>query len=192
MTELSSIKASARRTAETLRDTCSKSSAGMGRVVSAHALLELGRIPPSGWVACYLAIRSEMDATPLMLALHGLGYNVCIPVVDDAGKPLLFRQWTPDATLERGAFGVKVPTAGEWVEPELMFVPLLAFDAQCYRLGYGGGYYDRTIAAIRGKSGARAIGLAYSRQLVQDVPRDSTDVQLDAVVTETGVLRPRT
>lgn len=190
MTDLSLLKASARKSAEAARNSCSKDRTGAARVVAAHALRELGRIPPSCWVAGYLPIKSEMDAKPLMLALHGLGCNICVPVVQGAEKPLLFRQWRPDSVLERGSFGVKVPATGDWVEPQVLIVPLLAFDPHCHRLGYGGGYYDRTIAGLGQTSSIRSVGLAWSGQLVNQIPRDEMDMQLDAVVTETGVFYP--
>ena len=95
-----------------------------------------------------------------MLALSGLGYRLCVPVVEAPRLPLAFRTWTPGAATERGAFGIEVPVEGAPAEPDLLLVPMLAFDARGHRLGYGGGFYDRTIA---GASGAAAAGGARVR-----------------------------
>jgi 5-formyltetrahydrofolate cyclo-ligase len=141
--------------------------------------------------SAYCRIRSEIDPMPLMLALLEAGFRLCVPVIDGRDLPLRFREWTPATRLEPGLFGARVPTAGDWLEPELLIVPLLAFDAAGRRLGYGGGYYDRTLARLRGRPGmVRAVGIAYAAQEMQAVPADETDQRLDAIVTEAGVVRP--
>lgn len=127
---------------------------------------------------------------PLMLALAGLGFEVAVPVIVGPARPLAFRSWRPGVAMEPGVFGVPVPVEGAEVFPDVLFVPMLAFDAQCHRLGYGGGYYDRTIAALKGRHPVRAFGLAYAGQGVAALPVEATDMRLDAVVTEAGVVRP--
>jgi len=141
-------------------------------------------------VSAYLPIGSELDPRPLMVSLHGLGFGLAVPVVGAKGQPLRFRAWLPAAALVRGPFGVQVPADGAWVEPDVLVVPLLAFDAAGYRLGYGAGFYDRTLAALRGRREVVALGFAYAAQQVAAVPREPTDARLDAVVTEAGVHRP--
>ncbi len=142
--------------------------------------------------SAYCRIRSEIDPMPLMLALVEAGFRLCVPVIDAREMPLRFREWTPATQLVPGPFGARVPAEGDWLEPELLIVPLLAFDAAGRRLGYGGGYYDRTLARLRGRPGmVRAVGLAYAAQEMQAVPADETDQRLDAIVTEAGVIRPR-
>ena len=89
-----------------------------------------------------------------------------------------------------GAFGIEVPVAGEPAEPDLVLVPMLAFDPRGHRLGYGGGFYDRTIAALRARRPLVALGLAYAGQAVPEVPAGGTDMRLDGIVTEAGVLWP--
>ncbi|MEM1344469.1 MAG: 5-formyltetrahydrofolate cyclo-ligase [Pseudomonadota bacterium] len=137
-------------------------------------------------IAAYRPIRTEIDPTPLMIALIEAGCRLSVPVIEGEGRPLAFREWTPGAPSMAGPFGAEVPEAGAWLTPDVVIAPLLAFDAGCWRLGYGGGYYDRTLARLD----ARAIGLAYAAQHVEAVPREPTDRRLDAVVTDAGVFRP--
>lgn len=143
-------------------------------------------------VSGYRPIRSELDPTPLMLALADFGCRLCVPVIEGRRLPLRFREWTPDTRMQPGPFGAQVPAAGEWLEPELLIVPLLAFDAAGRRLGYGGGFYDRTLARLRAKGDVLAAGFGYAAQEVDEVPADETDQLLDAVITEAGVGRPAT
>lgn len=139
----------------------------------------------------YRRIRSELDPTPLMLALALAGCRLCVPVIEGRGLPLSFREWTPASRMRPGPFGAQIPGEGDWLQPELLIVPLLAFDAAGRRLGYGGGFYDRTLARLRaGGAPVRAVGFGYAAQQVDEVPADATDQLLDAIVTEAGVLRP--
>lgn len=140
--------------------------------------------------SAYRRIRSELDPEPLMLALIEHGCRLCVPVIEAKGLPLKFREWTPGARMVPGPFGAQVPEAGDWLEPDLLVCPLLAFDGQGRRLGYGGGFYDRTIARLRAAGPARAVGFGYAAQQVDEVPADASDELLDAIVTEAGVIRP--
>lgn len=140
-------------------------------------------------IAGYRPIRSEIDPTPLMQALHAAGHRLCVPVIEGQGLPLRFREWHPDAPMTEGAFGAEVPATGDWLEPDLLIAPLVAFDAEGHRLGYGGGFYDRTLARLRAERRTRAIGLAYAAQEVDSIPHEPTDQHLDAVVTERGLIR---
>jgi 5-formyltetrahydrofolate cyclo-ligase len=155
--------------------------------LAAHLTIALaphkGR-PMSG----YLPIRSEADPIPAMTALarHGL---VGVPEVAGKGLPLRFRRWTPDVPLVRGNFGVMVPENAPEMVPEVLIVPMLAFNAEGYRLGYGGGFYDRTLAALRAAGPVVAIGLAFAAQRVASLPLEPTDQPLDAIVTEDGFAR---
>lgn len=136
----------------------------------------------------YLPIRSEADPVPAMAALSRHG-PVGVPEVVGRGQPLRFRLWTPDAPLEEGPFGVMLPTDGAGMVPEVLIVPMLAFDASGFRLGYGGGFYDRTLAALRAAGPVTAIGLAFAAQEVGALPLEATDQPLDAIVTERGFRR---
>lgn len=189
-TGLVAEKMAARATAYALRGALHAGASGKGRQAAAHALPAIAAVRGARVVSAYLPIRTEMDVKPTMLALLGLGYRLCVPVVEGRGRPLRFRAWRPDVKLERGSFGVEAPVEGDWLEPDALLVPLLAFDAGGWRLGYGGGFYDRTLADLRSRRQVVAIGFAFAGQQVEAVPRDATDARLDAVVTEAGVLRP--
>ena len=141
-------------------------------------------------ISGYRPIRTELDPTPLMLSLIEAGHRLCVPVIEGRGRPLRFREWTPGARMAEGPFGAEVPEAGDWLEPSLLIAPLLAFDRAGRRLGYGGGFYDRTLARLRARRRTLAVGFAYAAQQVPEVPTDPTDERLDAVVTEAGVIRP--
>ena len=190
MTELDARKRAARSAALAARAAAHAAGAGAPRLVASHALEAIGPLRGVAMVAGYLPVRSEVDPRPAMLALAGLGYGLCVPVVEAAGRPLGFRRWTPGAATEPGAFGIEVPVAGEPVDPDLVLVPMLAFDARGHRLGYGGGFYDRTIAALRARRPLVALGLAYAGQAVPEVPAGKTDMRLDGIVTEDGVFWP--
>ena len=132
----------------------------------------------------YMPMRTEIDPLPAMAAHQGL---VGVPVIIGKSMPLRFREWSPGARMVEGAFKALIPEDGVWVEPVVLIVPLLAFDARGYRLGYGGGFYDRTLEGLRARGPILAVGFAYAAQEVAEVPTDATDQRLDAMVTEKGV-----
>lgn len=146
---------------------------------------------PGQVVAGYWPMGDEIDPRPLLDALAGRGVVVVLPVVTARAQPLLFRQWDAGDPLEAGLHGTVHPRA-EAPEraPDLLLVPLLAFDAQGFRLGYGGGYYDRTLAGLRARAHVTTVGLAFAAQQVQAVPRDHHDQRLDMILTENGLLKP--
>lgn len=137
-------------------------------------------------VSGYMPIRTEIDPLPVMAA-RAKQTPVCVPVIDGPNLPLRFQGWTHDAEMVEGPFGAKIPRGGAFLVPEVLIVPLVAFDAGGYRLGYGGGYYDRTLELLRGQGRAIAIGYAFSAQEADALPREVTDQPLDAIVTEAGV-----
>ncbi len=190
MTEPAEEKRAARAAAFARRAALHASLTGAARQAAGHLLVEVARARHVGIVSAYLPIRDELDPMPAMLALAELGYRLCVPVVEGRGQPLRFREWRPGVATVPGPFGVAVPEAGEWLVPELLVVPMLAFDARAYRLGYGGGFYDRTLAALRAEREVVALGFAYAGQEVPRVPHGPRDQHLDAVVTEAGVVRP--
>ena len=140
-------------------------------------------------ISGFRPIRTEIDPTPLMETLHAAGHRLCVPVVQGRGLALKFREWRPDAEMIEGPFGALVPATGRWLKPRLLITPLLGFDADGWRLGYGGGFYDRTLEQLRAVRRTRAVGFAYSAQQVEAVPREATDQPLDAIVTELGLMR---
>ena len=161
----------------------------------AKALLPhvLAQIPPlARIVAGYYPIHSEIDVRPVMEALYARGLTLCLPVVMGEGRPLIFRRYQPGDALEIGAYGIDVPPPSQpELSPDAVIVPLAAFDAMGYRLGYGAGYYDRTIPKLRASNPKiKLIGAAYSIQQVERIPVDEFDQKLDVVVTEKGIMVP--
>jgi len=154
--------------------------------IAVHGLGFAG-LPETAIVAGYVAIGEEVDPLPLMQRIALENYRLALPVVQAKGAPLCFRYWRPGDPLGEARWGLlePLPEAPE-VEPDVLLVPLLAFDAKGYRLGYGGGFYDRTIAAARSSRGVIAIGLAYDEQEVPAVPRLHFDQRLDWVLTPSG------
>jgi 5-formyltetrahydrofolate cyclo-ligase len=140
-------------------------------------------------VAGYLPIRTEADPLPAMTALAASN-RVCVPVIEGPDRPLAFREWRPGCRLREGPFRVMVPEGGAALIPEILIVPMLAFDARLYRLGYGGGFYDRTLEMLRAAGPRRAIGAAYAVQEADDLPVEATDQPLEEIVTEAGVRHP--
>ena len=144
-----------------------------------------------GTLSAYLPVRTELDATPILRHAHARGGPTCLPVVLGRDRPLAFRRWAPGDLLVEGAFRIAVPPpeAGT-LEPDILLVPMLAFDDEGYRLGYGGGFYDRTLALRRARApGTLAVGVAFAGQRIDRVPRSAEDERLDWIVTEEGARR---
>lgn len=147
----------------------------------------LGLSRPSA-ISGFHSVGSEADCIVLLKRLAASGHQTCLPVVL-RGKPLVFRAWKPGEALSRGVLDIPVPAEdAPVVVPDIVFVPLLAFDRAGYRLGYGGGYYDRTLKALRARKRIVAVGLAFAAQEVEAVPHEKFDERLDYVLTETGVI----
>jgi 5-formyltetrahydrofolate cyclo-ligase len=136
-------------------------------------------------VSGFWPIKEEIDIRPLMVDLLNQGCQLALPVVQGKGLPLLFRAWRPGDALEAGVFGTLQPSARrEVVEPDALIVPLLACDEDGWRLGYGGGFYDRTIAGLRTKKTVTAVGVGFNDQLVPEVPHGPSDQRLDWLLTD--------
>ncbi|MEO1638138.1 MAG: 5-formyltetrahydrofolate cyclo-ligase [Pseudomonadota bacterium] len=140
-------------------------------------------------LAGYMPMRTEIDPLPAMeeAAAHG---PVGVPVIMGEGQPLKFRQWEPGCAMIAGEFGALIPEAGDWITPEIVIVPLVAFTRAGGRLGYGGGFYDRTLEQLRAARPTYAIGFAYAAQEDAALPLEPTDQPLDLIVTEQGVITP--
>ena len=138
-------------------------------------------------IAGYMPIRSEINPLPAMTALAAQG-DVTVPVIEAAGKPLKFSKWTPDCEMVDGPFGARVPARGLYLEPTVLIVPLVAFSRAGGRLGYGGGFYDRSLEGLRAMRPTIAIGFAFAAQEAADLPLEQTDQPLDLIVTEAEVI----
>lgn len=151
----------------------------------AAALAPLDRLPPFTVVAGYAPQGAEIDPGPLMRRFEEAGAQIALPVSLAANAPLIFRAWRPAPELVRDAAGVMAPPAeAPELEPDLVIVPLLAFDRAGMRLGQGAGYFDRTIAELGAGRALFALGLAYAGQGVARVPAEEHDRPLDAILTE--------
>jgi 5-formyltetrahydrofolate cyclo-ligase len=145
-------------------------------------------IAPGTVVSGYSPIRNEIDPAPLMRHLAGLGAKLALPVVLARGKSLVFRAWSPDDRLMLGPLGIPEPSpAAAEVIPDIMLVPLAAFDRQGHRIGYGAGHYDYTLEHLRKAKAIIAIGTAFAVQEIKAVPAQPHDVALDYVLTEKKV-----
>ena len=137
-------------------------------------------------VSGFWPIKDEIDIRPLMIELFNMGCQMALPVVQGRGKPLLFRAWRPGDPLEAGVFGTLQPSARrETLEPDALIVPMLACDDEGWRLGYGGGFYDRTLAGLRLHRGVKAVGVGFDGQyLAEAVPHGPDDQRLDWLLTD--------
>jgi 5-formyltetrahydrofolate cyclo-ligase len=143
-------------------------------------------------VAGYRATRGEIDPLEALMQLSERGHELCLPVIERRDLPLAFRRWRVGHPLKLGQYGIEVPPASEpTLLPQAVIVPIVAFDKAGHRLGYGGGFYDRTIAQWRKRAKAEEmpliIGAAYAAQRVEFLPAEGHDERLDAIVTDEGV-----
>jgi len=173
------------------------------RRVAAHAILKDaagaalasrglpdGVAQPPRIISGFVPHKSEVTTMPLLNRLRREGWQTALPVVIAAGEPLGFRLWQPGEKLVPGVWDIPIPpdTAAA-VNPDVLLVPGLAYDRNGYRLGYGGGFYDRTLAKLRELKPVVAIGVAYQAQMVDQVPRGAHDARLDFIMTEEETLR---
>jgi 5-formyltetrahydrofolate cyclo-ligase len=138
-------------------------------------------------VGAYAALPSEIDPLPLLHRLAEAGHAIALPAVETAAAPLVFRHWHPGDPLVPGPFGTSYPRdAARRLDPDVLIVPLVAFDSEGYRLGRGGGFYDRTIEDLRRRAPLVVVGCAFAGQEVAGLPHASHDQRLDWIVTENG------
>ena len=152
-----------------------------------HALEPAG-VHAGQVVAGFHPMAEEIDPRPLMARLASDGNQLALPVIEGKGKPLGFRLWRPGDPMERGLWGIEQPAASAGrVVPDVLLVPLLAADAHGHRLGYGGGYYDRTLRGLRSLKPVVAIGFAFDHQLIEAVPHLEYDERLDWLLLPSGL-----
>ena len=146
-------------------------------------------IAPGTIVSGFMPMKSEINPLPLLRKLAEAGAALALPVVAGKGKPLVMRAWAFGAPLASGVWGIRepMPDAPE-VAPDILIVPLLAFDRRGHRIGYGAGYYDMTIAALRANKPVIAVGIAFAAQEIAEVPTTPRDARLDLVLTERDVI----
>lgn len=165
------------------------------KAAAANAVAELGLsflppLSPSATVSGFAPLVDEFRLWPLLRRLAADGVALALPVMQGKGKPLLFRAWQPGDQTAPGVWGIAEPTPEKaQVEPDILLVPLLAFDLAGWRLGYGGGFYDRTLRRLRAMQPVLAVGIAFNEQRVDAVPHLDYDERLDWVLTPSGPLR---
>jgi 5-formyltetrahydrofolate cyclo-ligase len=183
MSDLTDTKAAARKAAFARRKAAHEAANGVGSSLLSERLAEFRGAPLAG----YMPIRTEIDPLPAMAEAAADG-PVGVPVIEGAARPLKFSRWRPGAALKDGPFGARIPEVDDFFEPEILIVPLVAFDRSGGRLGYGGGFYDRTLELLRAKRTTLAIGFAYAAQEADNLPLEPTDQPLDMVITEAEVI----
>lgn len=139
-------------------------------------------------VSVYWPFRGEPDLRPWMKALTARGGLCALPIVIEKNHPLQFRCWKEGEPLERGVWNIPVPAEGPNVSPDVTIAPVVGFDARCYRLGYGGGFFDRTLASLPRRP--RVIGVGYELQAISTIHPLPHDIAMDVIVTERGIHRP--
>lgn len=155
----------------------------------ARAFIDRIDLPREPVIAGYAPLKGEVDPLPLLRQLSAMGCTIALPVAE-ADKPLSFHTWRPGEPLIPGAFGAREPhELSPRLRPSLLIVPLVAFDTEGWRLGRGGGFYDRTIAELRAAGPVVTVGVAFAAQRVPQVPRERHDQRLDWIVTEEGALK---
>ena len=188
--DIDSAKAACRKQATLKRAKLANASPGAASMLAGQASHLIGRYG-CGIYAGYMPIHSELSPLALLENLVGLGCGLALPITPQAGQPLGFHRWEIDGLLDDGPYGTKQPPAGnDKCNPDVILAPMLAFDAGGWRLGYGGGFYDRTVAYLR-EFGQRVtlIGIAYEGQKLDKVPVGPFDMPLDAVLSPAGMLK---
>ena len=153
----------------------------------AHELDKLIKPDPGPIISVYFPFRGEPDLRPWVKAGWEKGMRFALPVVLKKGQPLIFREWLPDTRLERGVWNIPVPADGPEVTPQIVIAPLVGFDAACYRLGYGGGFFDRTLAKFDVKP--VVIGAGYDCASIPTIYAQWHDVPMTWIVTETSAVK---
>jgi 5-formyltetrahydrofolate cyclo-ligase len=162
------------------------------RAAAAHAIAARPfpiAVPPGAIVSGFMPLKSEINPLPLLRKLADAGARLALPVVAGQGRPLIMRAFAFGDTLASGVWGIREPKPeAQEVFPDILLVPLLAFDRRGHRLGYGAGYYDMTITALRARKRVTAVGIAFAQQEITEVPTTPRDARLDLVLTEREII----
>lgn len=158
--------------------------ARLSNEIERHLAALLDALKPGVLAFCW-PFRAEFDARPLVTAQLSRGLRACLPVVMDKDSPLEFRAWTPHSEMVEDRYGIHIPALGDTLRPDVILMPLNGFDEAGFRLGYGGGYFDRSLAAIEPRP--RAIGVGFELARVESIQPQEYDLPMDAIVTEAGV-----
>lgn len=151
---------------------------------------ETGLPQPGTVVSGYWPLRGEPDLRPWLARLHDEGFVTVLPVVVAKGEPLVFRRWFPGAAMQKGFWNIPVPADPAEYTPQLLLAPVVGFDAQCYRLGYGGGYFDRTLALLQSRGATfHAVGVGYEAARLESIRPLPHDIALHVIVTDSAAQR---
>ncbi|MFT6582892.1 MAG: 5-formyltetrahydrofolate cyclo-ligase [Alphaproteobacteria bacterium] len=181
---LRTMKAEMRVVSQRTRDAAHMSSKGGGAALAQTIQDNIG-VPETAILSGYWPIGSEIDVMPALLAHAKQGGTIALPIVVEAGAPLAFREWRVGDEMDKGPFGIAEPkSSAAVVFPDILLTPMLAFDRSGFRLGYGGGFYDRTLQALRAKKKILTIGVAYGAQEVPETPHGPMDERLDLIATD--------
>ena len=187
--DIAEVKRSARGEASKRRAAAHDALHETAKLTLAQRGLPIVKGPGRSVVSGFFPYKSEISTLPLLTRLRGEGWRLAMPVVVGEGLPLIFRAWAPGEPTVAGIWNIPVPaeTSPELI-PDILLVPMLAFDAHGYRLGYGGGFYDRTLVKLRALKPIVAIGVAYADQEVAETPRAPYDQPLDFIMTEKATI----
>jgi 5-formyltetrahydrofolate cyclo-ligase len=185
--DLDTQKRAARAAAAAIRAKVHRTARETAPLAPARTGLDFTGLKPGLIVSGFFPFKSEIDVLPLLARLDSEGWVTSLPIVVAERQPLIFRQWAPGQETVPGIWDIPMPPAeAAEVEPDVLLVPLLAFDGAGYRLGYGGGYYDRTLAKLRTTKDVAAIGIGYPEQEIPHVPHGPGDEPLDFILTPAG------
>jgi 5-formyltetrahydrofolate cyclo-ligase len=166
-----------------------KSGASAAQAIAEKGLALIKSSDAAPIVSGYSPMRHELDPMPLLVALHNDGFRVALPCAEADAAGLTFREWLPGGSLARGKFGVREPEPSRpELHPAVVLAPLLAFDRFGNRLGYGAGFYDRSLRRLRSQGAVLAIGLAFDEQEFPEVPAEPQDERLDTILTPSRVI----
>jgi 5,10-methenyltetrahydrofolate synthetase len=154
--------------------------------IEANLLQLLAPLAPQTLAFC-VSVRGEFDAQPLVSLLIERGWRAAMPIVEAPDRPMSFRNWSPGVAMGVDRYGIPIPAEGRAIAPDIVLLPLVAFDSQGFRLGYGGGYFDRTLAALVPRPFSIGVGFELAR--AKDIRPQPHDIRLDAMVTEAGIVR---